>query len=247
MNHLRTAAIVALGLALASVALASTASTPKPAAAAPEAAPDAASPAAKVTIGIVLPKAQLGQGNNGTDVAEPVRRTLLSYLAGPELEIVPLEARIPIQIAAEAREKHCAYVLYTAVEQQKGANVGGLFRKIAPIAGALPMLGAMGAMGGAGGGMMAGAAASAVAQGAMSASAMSAQQDMMERMTGAQKQTVKAGDSVTFEYRLVAPGSAEATKADKLSLKAKNDGEDLLSPLIEQVANAVVTVASAPH
>jgi hypothetical protein len=47
------------------------------------------------------------------DVAEPVRQALMSYLKGPKLEVIALEARIPQQIAAEAGEKGCTFVQYT--------------------------------------------------------------------------------------------------------------------------------------
>ena len=48
-------------------------------------AASAAPTAGKVRIGIVLPKAQLGQGNAGQDVANPVRQLIMSYMAGPVL------------------------------------------------------------------------------------------------------------------------------------------------------------------
>ncbi len=39
----------------------------------------------KLTVGVALPRAQLGQGNGASaDVAEPVRQALMSYLKGPK-------------------------------------------------------------------------------------------------------------------------------------------------------------------
>jgi hypothetical protein len=76
----------------------------------------------KLTVGVALPRAQLGQGNGASaDVAEPVRQALMSYLKGPKIEVIALEARIPQQIAAEAGEKGCAFVLYTDVAQVRRA------------------------------------------------------------------------------------------------------------------------------
>ena len=66
----------------------------------------------------------------------------------------------------------------------------------------------------------------------------------MAAINGAQKSNVKAGDSLTLEYQRVKPGQEQPAKADKIVAKAKENGQDVLSPLIESVAVAVVgTVA----
>jgi hypothetical protein len=199
--------------------------------------------APKLKVGVALPRAQLGQGNGeAADVAEPVRQALLAYLKGPAIEVVALEARIPLQINAEAKEKACDFVLYTDVTQTKKGSGFGMLKKLAPMAAAVPMLG--GGMGNMGGQM----AASMAAQTMMSASMQSAQEDAMANamaaINGAQKNNVKAGDTLTFEYKLVKPDEETPAKADKLAAKAKENGQDVLSPLIESVATAVVgTVA----
>lgn len=197
-----------------------------------------ATAADKILVGVALPRAQLGQGNGANaDVAEPVRQALISYLKGPTVEVIPLEARIPQHMAAEAQQKGCAFVLYTDIEQQ--AKGGGLkmFKKLAPLASAVPMMGGMGNMG-------ATMAAQAVAQTAMQSQMEDAQQDAMANamaaINGAQKNAVKAGDSLTLNYRLVKPGDEKPLITDALKGKAKANGEDVLSPLIETVAIAVV-------
>jgi hypothetical protein len=196
----------------------------------------AAADAAPTTICITMPKAQLGQGNNSpTDVSEPVRGTLTTYMAGPAVQLVLLEARIPIQIEAEAAQKGCGYVLQSSVTQKKGKSAGGLFKKLAPFASALPMVGA------AGGSMSTAIATQAVAATAQSAAAQSMQQDYMAAMTGAQQSNVKAGDIVTLEYQLSKVGETASARAEKFETKAKNDGEDVLGPLLERVATAVLT------
>jgi hypothetical protein len=201
----------------------------------------AAEPAPKLTVGVALPRAQLGQGNNANaDVAEPVRQALISYLKGPAIEVVSLEARIPVQIAAEAGEKGCAFVLYTDVTQKPKGGGMAFMKKLAPVAGALPMLGAAGAMGSMGTQM----AVSAVAQGVMQAQVADAQEDAMANamaaINGAQKANVKAGDSLSLQYKLVRVGEAEPVKTDVITGKAKANGDDVLSPMIETVAIAVV-------
>jgi hypothetical protein len=205
-------------------------------AAAKKAATVPSAPPPKTKICLVLPKAQLGQGTSGADVAEPVRATLTAYLGGPATELIPLTARIPIQIDAEAQEIGCEYVLYSSVTQKKGGGFGKMLSAAAPLAG-------MAGMGGMGnyGAMMAG---QAVAQAATSAAAQSAQQEAMEALGGAARSNIKKGDQITLEYKLVKPGDAQAIVAQSGVAKAKENGEDLVSPLIEQAATAVLTAIS---
>lgn len=191
------------------------------------------------TVCIALPKAQLGQGNNApTDVSEPVRVTLGQYMAGPALTLVRLDARIPAQIDAEAAQKGCTYVLQSSVEQKKGGGLGFL-KNLAPLASAVPMMGNMG------GGMGSVVAAQAVSSVASTAAMESAQQDAMQAMTGAQQNSVRKGDTMIVSYTLTKAGSADAVKQNKFNRKAKENGEDLLSPLLEQVATEVVTAAAS--
>lgn len=197
----------------------------------------------KLLVGVALPRAQLGQGNGASaDVAEPVRQALLAYLKGPVIDVVPLEARIPVQIDAEAREKNCNFVLYTDVTQSRKGGGLGMLKKLAPLAAAVPMLGA-------GANMGTQMAAQAAAQTMMQAEMQSAQEDAMANamaaINGAQKNNVKAGDSLTLEYRLVQPGADSSLKSDKFVGKAKANGDDVLSPLIESVATVVVETMAA--
>ena len=110
-----------------------------------------------------------------------------------------------------------------------------MFKKLAPFASALPMLaGAGGDMGG----MMAGQVAS-------SALTAGAQQDYAAAMSSAQQSNVKSGDTVTVEYTLAKVGATEEPRKDSLQAKATQDGEDVIGPMLEQVATAVLTVALA--
>lgn len=188
-------------------------------------------------IGVVLPKAQLGQGNTGQDVSEPVRQLIIAYMSGPVLELVPLQARIPAQIEAEARAQNCTHVLYANVEQKKkGGGMGGLLSKMGPAASMLP---GVGALGGASDAIIAGVASQAISQ----AAAQAAQQEAMSALTQSQAGTVKARDEVTLDYRFVNVAGANPVLEDKLSRKAESDGQDLLSPLIEELATIAITAA----
>jgi len=62
----------------------------------------------------------------------------------------------------------------------------------------------------------------------------------MAAINGAQKSNVKAGDTLTLQYKLVRVGEEQPFKEATIVGKAKATGEDVLSPLIEAVAVAVV-------
>jgi hypothetical protein len=221
LSSMSLAASIALAVACAPVAKA--ADAPAPAA------------VAKSRICLVLPKAQLGQGSSGADVGEPVRQTMISYLNGPTTELIALTARIPIQIDAEAQQAACEYVLYTSVAQKKGGGgFGKLLAAAAPIASVIP---GVGGMTGSYGAMMAG---QAVASAASAVAAQNAQQEAMDALTGASEQNIKKGDQVTLEYRLMKAGVEQPFATKSAMAKASANGEDLLSPLIEQTATEVL-------
>jgi hypothetical protein len=217
---------LAASLVLAAVATATTANAANTAA------------AAKSRICLVLPRAQLGQGSSGEDVGEPVRQTMIAYLNGPATELISLNARIPIQIDEEAQQASCEYVLYTSVAQTEGGGFGKFLKKAAPLASVAGMLvPGVGGMTGNYGAIMAG---QAVAQAASVAAAQSAQEEAMDAINGASEKNIRKGDQVTLEYQLMKMGLAEPLATKSASAKAKQKGEDLLSPLIEQTATEVL-------
>lgn len=199
----------------------------------------AAAPA-KPRIGIVLPKAQLGQGNAGQDIAEPVRQIILAYLAGPAVDLVPLEARIPAQVAAEAQQKGCTHLVYSTVEHKKKgrgiAGLGGMLRGAASVVRFVPGLSSVGGM------YTAAAVSSAATQVAMEADRKAA----MESLTSSQSGTIKAGDQMSLDFKVQKLGDVAPVVAKTLNGKATADGEDLLSPLVEQMATDVLGAVSKP-
>jgi hypothetical protein len=226
-------ASLALALSVTSMAAKKPVVTP----AAPVALP---APPPKTKICLVLPKAQLGQGTSGADVAEPVRATLTAFLGGPATELVPLAARVPIQIDAEAQQLGCAYVLYSSVTQKKGGGFTKLLGAAAPLAQVMP------AMTGMGGNYSAMMATQVVATAATNAAAKSAQEEAMEALGGAAKSNIKKGDQITLEFKLVQPGVEAPVAASSAVAKAKENGEDLVSPLIEQAATQILTAITQP-
>jgi hypothetical protein len=174
-----------------------------------------------VRVGVAMTKATAAEGIDTNALAEAVRNTLVNHLRGPALEIVTLDARVPMQVEAEARQRECDYVVYTTAAHKKGGGggFGGFLKKAAPVMDVVPVAGGTDA-----------AVAASVATSVVYTAA---------NFSG----SVKSKDELTLEYTLQQNGSAVA--ANKLKAKAKSDGEDLISNLVEQVATAVITRASA--
>jgi hypothetical protein len=101
-------------------------------------------------------------------------------------------------------------------------------------------------MAGMGGSYQAIMATQAVATVASTAAAKSAQEEAMEALGGAAKSNIKKGDQITLEYRLVKPGVEAPVAAASATGKAAQNGEDLVSPLIEQAATQVLTAITHP-
>lgn len=209
-------------------------------ASAPVAAPQALGPKApgKIRVGIAPPDAQLGQGNNaGADYSTPIRNAIVALMSGPAVEIAALDSRIAMQLQAEAQQKQCDYVLFSAVAVKHSSGGGfGKFMKMGSTAASMTPMGAMAhGMGGA----MAATAASAAA----SAAAQAAQQQAISQLAGFNGQ-IKSKDDVTVQYQLVQTGQSTPLVQNALQGKAKSDGEDVLTPLLTQTANTVLTQVS---
>jgi hypothetical protein len=169
-------------------------------------------------IGVVMPKAQMTSGDSA-QAAEAVRNTFASFLNGPTIEVVSLTARLPSQALEEARQSECDYVLYTSLTQKKGGG-GGMFGR------------ALGSVGGIAVGHIpvntrGEAAARSVAVGGVHTTANIAS-------------SIKAKDELSLEYKLESTDGAGPALANREKGKAKSDGEDVLTPLIEKAAEAVV-------
>jgi hypothetical protein len=203
-------------------------------AAAPAAAPQQLAPKApgKIRIGVAPAAAQMGQGNsNQGDFGTAIRNSLIRIMGGPAVEVVALDSRLPIQLQAEVQEKQCDYIFYSdvVVKHNQGGGLGGFMKKAAPLASFTP-LGMI-----AGAGSMASAAAAATQVAAVTATQAAASQ--LTQFNG----QIKSKDDVSVTYRLFAPGQDKAKMENTLTGKAKNDGEDVLTPLMEKAANAVLT------
>ena len=205
------------------------------------AAPQVLGPKApgKLRIGVAPPDAQLGQGTNaGADFSTPIRNVEVALMSGPAVEIAALESHVQMQLQAEAQQKQCDYILYSGVVvKHSSGGTFGKFMKIGSTAAsfnpAVMMTKSVGSM------MAAQGAAAAASQMA----AQQAQQQAINQLAGFNGQ-IKSKDDVTVQYQLVASGQNTPVLQNTLQGKAKSDGEDVLTPLLQQTANAVLTQVS---
>jgi len=177
-----------------------------------------------VRLGVVIPQAQMGEPDSASSsVGESVRTLIIQSLAGPAVEVTPIGASASAEIDAEAKQKNCDYVLYSSLSQKKSGGMGFL-NKAMPVANFIPAV--------------------AVAKGASSAlgSAMSAAAGAQAAQVAASTAagTVKAKNEVAFEYKLMAANNTTPILASAGKAKAKADGDDVISPLIQQAAASIV-------
>jgi hypothetical protein len=180
--------------------------------------PSAAQGSAQTCIAVVLPSVRGAEGD-ATAFANALRNLLTSYLTGPSLRAMPLEARLASEAVEEARQKQCGYVLVTSIAR-KHSDGNGWGRALGRAAGDAAWYG-----------MPYGNAAGAVARGAAYGGAQA---------VSSMAASTKAKDELTFEHRLGTPDTALHAAPRTERAKAKTDREDLLTPLVEKVSESVV-------
>ena len=163
---------------------------------------------------------------NATQAMDAARETFTSYLTGPSLATHPLKAKLESQVRQEAKQADCPFLLLTTLKHVQKKSGGSVFGKMA--AGAAQQ-GAWEA------GMASGSAAGRVAgQAAYGAAGQAAYNYAV---------AVHNKDEITLKYRLEkADGTVLLEKEDKR--KAKSDGEDLLTPMVQQASEAIATTVS---
>ena len=167
----------------------------------------------KIRVGLIGVKTgAVGAGVNAAELAGAIQNTLAQYLKGTKIEVVQLEAKLASAVEAEAKEKGCDYILYATVSHKKGGGGFGMFKAIAPVLGSVvPVAGV--------GGIIAGQVASTAINAAATAN-------------------VKPKDEVTLEIKLQKGPAVALTRQFKA--KAKGAGEDIITPIVEQAATALV-------
>lgn len=168
-------------------------------------------------IAMVLPSAR--GVDDATAFATSLRELFASYLTGPSLRAVPLDARLTSQATEEARQKGCSHMLLVSVARKRndGSGVG---RVLGRAAGAAASYGVP----------YGGTAATAAARGAVVAGAYAISNAA---------ETTRAKDEITLEYRIATLERIGGASAKTHKAKAKSDGEDLLTPIVEAVSEAI--------
>jgi hypothetical protein len=172
-----------------------------------------------IRVGVVLPAAQLGSAQ-GTGTGESVRSILVKDLTSPSVEAVSIVATEPQAIEAEAQAKQCDYLVYSAITENQKKSGSGLasLRAASRLAAFIPGIGAV-----------------ASAAGAI-ATAATAAQDAVALSSG-----VTAKSQISLRYYASVPGASTSILSDTLSAKATTDGEDVVTPLIQQEAAAITS------
>ena len=191
--------------------------------AAPLASSAAQDPApAGQAVQICLAPASVEAAPSGVDPVGAVRDAFSNFLTGPTLAVQPLSARLQSQVRQEAKLAGCAFLLLTTVKHQRKTGGGGI---LGGMAGGAVQQGAWAVAGSAGAstvGRVVAGAASGAASSAISNYAMSSRQK----------------DELELTYRLEnADGKVLLEDSDKR--KAKSDGEDLLTPIVQKAAEAI--------
>ncbi len=196
---------------------------PPPTSAAP-AAVNEPKKAGVMRICLVTPRAQMSGGDTA-QAAEAVRTTFNNFLTGPTIETAALTARLPSQAIEEARQSGCGYVLYTSVTQKKGGSGGGglLGRALGNVASSSVYIPGGSSVGGA-------VARSAAISGVYTVAQMAS--------------SIKARDELILEYKLEATDGVGPSVAKTEKAKAKEDGEDVLTPLVERAAGIIAAAVT---
>jgi hypothetical protein len=166
-----------------------------------------------VRVGVIVKTASVGEGIAAADLSAAVQNSLGQYLKGTKVEVVPIEAKLGQAQAAEAKEKQCDFVLQATAAHRKGGGggFGGFGRMLGSVA---PMLGT--------GGVVGHIAGSAI----VTAASMSG--------------NMKSKDELSLDLKLQSASDNNVAFAKVLKVKAKSDGEDIISTVIEQAAQAIL-------
>jgi hypothetical protein len=167
-----------------------------------------------IRIGIAQPSIDMGNDfqSQVQDPATAVRNTLAVALKTAVIETLYLETSL---VEQEAKQNDCDYIFYSTVKRKKG---GGMFGMMGP--------------------MLAGAAAGLIpGVGGMIGSVAASTVITATTMSGG----FKSKDEVTFEYRVTGVDGSIVVPPASSKQKAKKDGEDVLTP---QIQNAAVTTVA---
>jgi len=157
----------------------------------------------------------VGEGISAADLSAAVQNSLIQHLKVPNVEVVALESKLASAVEAEAKIKECDYVASLTASHKKGGGGFGMFKALAPVISSVaPVAGT--------GGYIAGTVAT---QALISTATISGQ--------------VKNKDEITLDVKLNKLGGAPAFEK-VLKAKARSNGDDIISQVVEQAAQGIV-------
>ena len=175
----------------------------------------AASPDSGVCVA-VMAATMTGVDGDAAVAGTAVRDLFVTFLTGPSIRPLPLDSRLRVQAIEEARQKNCAYFINVSLARKRGGGGGGLGAALGRAAGTAAWY----VPGGAG-----------VVRGVSVATA---------QVVGDLASTTRAKDELKIEWTLTSAdqqGRSPSPRSEKL--KARSDGEDLLTPLVQRASEAV--------
>ncbi len=176
----------------------------------------------KIRLCIIKASAKL-EGVNAERAADGIQNAFAELLDSRAIEVIRLEETLTILAKREAADKQCDYTLKTEVIQKKGKRGGGMFGRI--LEGATDRAITSGASRIPYGGNVGEAVArDAAVRAAYEVAALNLQ--------------VSKKDKFTLECQLFGKNGQSVWSA-KIEEKADKDGDDVLSPMIENAANQV--------
>ena len=160
----------------------------------------------------------VGDGLNAEEFASAIQNTLNQYLKTRSIEVVQIEAKLQPQVEAEARQKECDYVIYTNAAHRKG---GGMFGKV---------LGKM---------------SETLAHTAYGSGNTAGNVGKMTVISAAAVSgNIKSKDEVSLDIKVLAVEAGKAILTKQFRQKARSDGEDIITPIAEQAARAIIDAAA---
>lgn len=170
-----------------------------------------------IRIGLVTPRMNTG-GTGGQSEAASLRSAITSFLAGSNIETIDLKARLDNLVMSEAGKRECDFVLYTTLLRKRASSSKG----------GAPFESIMGNVGGGTGSKVPGS------------KVVNEVSNQAARVSGTIASLSKANDEITFEYKLVTSDGARPVATKSTKAKVKSDGEDVLTPMIESAAQAIL-------
>lgn len=176
------------------------------------------------TIRIGLPGIKtgaVGEGISAADLSAAIQNSLGEYLKGTKVELVALEAKLPSAQADEAKAKDCDFVIVATASHKKGGGGFGFGKMMSVVA---PVVGQTGIG-------HTGSTAGNIA-GQMATNAIVSAGTVAGR--------VKSKDEITLDLKVTSIADNSSPLTRQFKAKAKSDGDDLISAIAEQAAQAII-------